>query len=121
GGRGSDADQEGEKEDEDGPRGVQAQSNVDVTSGGGLSCRRPDPHGTAHAGAAMAAIAVGVLRQVLLMVVLGEIELGSGRQLRGDRAVAGGAEGLLICLQRRLRGLPLLLAQGVDRRAILRS
>src|SRR3954471_21149828 len=40
-----------------------------------------------HAGAAQAAVAVGHLREVLLVVVLGVVELAQRRDLRGDLAV----------------------------------
>ena len=46
---------------------------------------RSDAHRTAHAGAAEAAVAVGVLREVLLVVVLGVVELGRRQDLGGDR------------------------------------
>src|SRR6185295_8344918 len=46
------------------------------------SRRRRDPDRAAHAGAAQAAIAVGVLREVLLVIVLGVVERGLRQNLR---------------------------------------
>src|SRR5690349_16461685 len=45
-----------------------------IPRSGGLACAQA--HGTAHARAADAAVPVRILREVLLVVVLGEVELG---------------------------------------------
>src|SRR5206468_8934212 len=52
------------------------------------SCSGSDANRAAHAGAAEAAIPVRILREVLLMVVLGVVELGRRLDLRRDRAVS---------------------------------
>src|ERR1700742_3679137 len=68
--------------------------------------------------AAEAAIAEGILRQVLLVIVLGEIELGRIDDLGGDGAVA---LLLQLGLVHRLRSLGLLLLgrERIDAGAIL--
>ena len=55
------------------------------------------------------------------MVVLGVVELGGLADLRRDRPVAGGVERLLVGVARGLGLRLLLLAVGVDRRAVLRA
>jgi hypothetical protein len=72
-----------------------------------------------HAGAAQAAIAAGILGQVLLVVVLGVVELRCFEDLGRDRTEAGRREALL---ERRLRAdgsITLLLVEPVDARAVL--
>ena len=49
----------------------------------------PEARGASYAGRVIRAVAVRVLGQVLLMVVLGEIELGGLHDLGRDRSVAG--------------------------------
>src|SRR5690606_2228152 len=80
-----------------------------------------DAHRTGDAGAAQAAVAVGILgvRQVLLVVGLGEVEGAGGGDLGGDGAVAGGGQGLLVGLAGGLGRLALGLGVGVDGRAVL--
>src|SRR5438067_12837607 len=73
------------------------------------------------AGAAEAAIAERVLRQILLVVILGEIELRRVADFGGDGAEAGGAELLLKALARGFGGTALLRRVGIDRRAVLRA
>src|SRR5438105_8681698 len=72
-----------------------------------------------HAGAAQSAIARRVLGEILLMIVLGEIEFGRWRDLGGDGAEALRRQRLLVRRLRRVGGLALRVAEGVDRRAIL--
>src|SRR6188508_471787 len=75
----------------------------------------------AHAGAAEAAVAHGVLGEILLMIVLGIVEGRRVEDLGGDR-VAHAVLGERL-LKHRLRGLGCLLLfrrEGVDARAILR-
>src|SRR5688500_5472275 len=79
----------------------------------------PDAHGAGDPGPEIRAIAVRVLREVLLVVVLRVEELGRWRDLRRDVAVAGRAEPLLVDVPRRLRGGQLLLVGHVDRGAVL--
>src|SRR5262249_29069569 len=67
------------------------------------------------------AIAVRVLRQVLLVVGLRVVELVGGLDLGGDVAVAGGPELLLIALERRLGSLALSLVRPQNQRAVLRA
>src|SRR5262245_21160233 len=55
-----------------------------------------DADGATQAGAAEAAVAVGILGQVLLVVVLGEVERPGVEDLGGDGAVAVGREHLLV-------------------------
>src|SRR5512133_1597651 len=81
--------------------------------------RGPEPDRAAHAGPAQAAVAVGDLRQVLLVVVLGVVELVEGRDLGRDLAVAGLAQALGERGLRALRGLALGLGAVEDRRAVL--
>src|SRR5262249_50334057 len=61
-----------------------------------------------------------VLREVLLVVVLGVVELARGGYLGRDLAVAGLRELALEHLARRLRGLGLRVIERVDRGAVLR-
>src|SRR5215813_6155286 len=76
---------------------------------------------TAHPGAAEPAVPLRVLLQVLLMVVLSVVELGSLPQLGGDAAVARCLQYPLVGVPGRFRGLSLLFAVPVDRRPILGS
>src|SRR5438132_8727664 len=71
------------------------------------------------AGAAEAAIAERVLRQVLLVIILGEIEGRRVADFGCDRAIAGGGEPHLVHLARGLGGLALRRRIGIDRRAVL--
>src|SRR4051812_42383704 len=73
------------------------------------------------AGAAEAAVAVRVLREVLLVVRLGVVERPRRRELGRDLAVAGAAQLGLIGGARALHLGALLLARPVDRRAVLRA
>src|SRR5438132_6021540 len=73
------------------------------------------------AGAAEAAIAERVLRQILLVIILGEIEGRRIPDLGGDGAVTGTAELLLKALARGFGGAALFRRVGVDRRAVLRA
>src|SRR6185436_11873006 len=75
---------------------------------------------TRDAGAAESAVAVRVLREVLLVVVLREVELRRGQDLGGDGAVARLRERALVLVARALRGGALLLAEIVDAGSILR-
>src|SRR4029079_4788083 len=67
------------------------------------------------------AVAARVLGQVLLVVLLGEVVLRSGRDLGRDGAVDLGPEALLGILARLLRGPPFLISVRVDRRPVLRA
>src|SRR2546429_337375 len=67
------------------------------------------------------AVAGRVLREVLLVVVLGVVERHAVRYLRRDRLVAGLAQALLVHRLRRLRGLALHVVRDVDGRAVLRA
>src|SRR5690349_3972437 len=80
---------------------------------------RPDRAG--HAGAAEPAIAGRILRQILLMIVLGEIERTGGGDLGGDGAEPLGRQRLLIGRLRSIGRLALRIVRGVDRAAILRA
>src|SRR5438128_2531461 len=80
-----------------------------------------DPRGTAHARAAKAAIAVGILGEVLLVIILRVIELGRGKNFRRDRTVAGLRQERLIRVARALGRVPLCRVVVVDAGAILRA
>src|SRR5215510_12240875 len=75
----------------------------------------------AHAGPAQAAIAGRVLREVLLVVILGKIERRRIEDFRRDRAKPLGAQRLLVHGPRRFGSLALLGREHVDARAILRA
>src|SRR5476649_1539971 len=75
----------------------------------------------AHAGAAQAAIAVGVLGEILLVITLGVVELRRVEDLGRDLAHAAARE---LLLEDRARGLRLALLLGresIDAGAILRT
>src|SRR5664280_1095993 len=75
---------------------------------------------TADSGSCQPAVAVRVLLEVLLVVALGEVELGGGTDFGRDRAFAGGLEPLL---EHGTRGLGLALlgvAVGQDCGTVLR-
>src|ERR1700730_5352877 len=61
-----------------------------------------------HPGAAEAAIAVGILRQILLVIILGEIERRGIPDFRGDRSHPFGRERLGVGRLGRFRGGVLL-------------
>src|SRR5206468_3094637 len=73
------------------------------------------------AGAAEPAITERVLRQILLVIILGEVEGRGVPYLGGDLAVTGRAQLLLKAVARGFRGAALLRRVGVDRRAVLRA
>src|SRR5437588_2513929 len=79
------------------------------------------PDRAADSGAAETAIAVGVFRQVLLVIVLGEVEFGRVADFGRDLAVPRGGEPCLVGLARGFGGAKLLGRIGVDRRAVLRA
>src|SRR5262249_7618086 len=74
-----------------------------------------------HAGAAEPAIAGRILGQVLLVIVLGEVELASRRDLGGDAAKAPRRQRLLVGGLRGVGGFALRIAKRVDRAPILRA
>src|SRR5258708_5597204 len=84
---------------------------------GGLRDGHAD--GTADAGTAKPAVAVRVLRQVLLVVVLGVIELRRRQDLGGDRAEPGFRQGALVLVAAPLRGGALRLVVVIDARPVL--
>src|SRR5215471_17513018 len=67
-----------------------------------------------HASPADAAVAVGILRQVLLVVVLGVVELRRRQDLGGDFPEARLAQRLLVVVARPFRGGVLRLVVVVD-------
>src|SRR5215217_5031767 len=79
------------------------------------------PDRTAHAGPAETAISVRNLVEVLLVVALGVVERAGGRDLRGNRIIAGTPQGLLVSVAGLLGGPALLVVGVVDRRAVLRA
>src|SRR5688572_11631619 len=80
--------------------------------------RANETDGAADARPTEAAVAVRVLRQVLLVVVLGVVERPCRRDLRRDLAVARAPQLALVHLARALGRLPLLLVLVEDRRAV---
>src|SRR3989475_110795 len=87
----------------------------------GCSCVDSDADRTRDAGAAEAAVAVGILREILLVVLLRVVELRRGQNLRRDRTVAHSGEPLLIRITRSLRRAFLILVVVVDAGAVLRA
>src|SRR5580658_5436577 len=73
----------------------------------------------AHAGAAEAAIAVGIFRQILLVIALGEIERWGVADFGGDRPHPFGRERLGVGYFRRFGGGALLRRKRVDAGAVL--
>src|SRR5581483_7339566 len=90
--------------------------NACAVSGAGFHAQ---PDRAAEARAAEAAVAVWHLRQVLLVIVLGEIELRRVEALGGDRPVAVGREHLLVGGLGCLGGAALRRRAHVDARTIL--
>src|SRR3990170_988666 len=76
--------------------------------------------GATHTGTAHAAVARGVLRQVLLMIVLGVIEFRGLPDLGCDGAEAGRPEHLLVGEPGGLGGSPFGVPVAIDDRAVLR-
>src|SRR6185437_7335237 len=74
-----------------------------------------------HSATAQSAVPIGILRQILLVILLGVIELRRVADFRGNGAVPGGAESGLIRTPRDLGGVPLCLVGHVYRRAVLRT
>src|SRR6476620_11520118 len=77
-------------------------------------------HRAGDAGAAEAAISVGVLRQVLLVIPFGKVEGRSIADLGSNLAQSGRTELTLIGLPRCLGGSLLFRREGVDCRPVLR-
>src|SRR5664279_6226247 len=78
-----------------------------------------DAHGTGQACAPEAAVAVRHLKQVLLVIVLGEEERAGVSDLCCDRPEAGTVQYPRERNPARLRGPTLPVCRGVDRRAVL--
>src|SRR5215469_5810478 len=74
-----------------------------------------------HSTAAQPAVAIGILREILLVIILGVKELRRVADFRGDGAVSRGGELRLISVPRGLGSVPLRLVSHVDRGAILRT
>src|SRR5690606_24011635 len=77
--------------------------------------------GAGHAGPLEAAIAVRVLRQILLMFFFREVEFRRVRDLGRDPAETGGCELILIGIARGKRGAMLIFAECVDCRTVGRA
>src|SRR4029453_18370477 len=77
--------------------------------------------GAAHARAAETAVSARVLREILLVIRLGVVELGRGGDLGRDRVEAALPERRLVAVARRLSGAALLVVVPVDRGAVLRA
>src|SRR5215211_3129717 len=80
-----------------------------------------EPDRAAHASPAETAISVRNLVEVLLVVALSVVERAGGRDLRGNRIIAGTPQGLLVGVAGLLGGPALLVVGVVDRRAVLRA
>src|SRR4029450_8232588 len=76
---------------------------------------------TRHAGAAETTVAVRVLREILLVVILGVIELRSRGDFRGNRPVAGLRQRALILVARAFCRGALRVTVVIDAGPILRS
>src|SRR3954453_7920500 len=76
---------------------------------------------TAHACSTEPAIPAGVLREVLLMVVLGVVELRRRQDLGRDRPVTGPLQFCLKRVTRRFGGPTLVVAVIVDAGPVLRA
>src|SRR5262245_47227174 len=87
----------------------------------GLRRLARDPDRTANAGPTQAAIAHRVLRQILLVIVLGEVKRRRIEDFRGDRTEAPRLELALIVRFRGLGGFALCGGERVDARAVLRA
>src|SRR5262245_1541771 len=88
---------------------------------GGLRRLARHPDRTAHAGPAQATIARWVFRQILLVIVLGEVERRRIEDFRGDRTEAPGLELALVVRFRGLGGFALCGRERVDAGAVLRA
>ena len=82
---------------------------------------RPSPTGQETPVPPMPAVAVRVLRQVLLVVRLGVVERAGGGDLGRDLAEAGRGQRRLVAVARRLDRGALLVRAVVDGRAVLRA
>src|ERR1700694_2604065 len=78
-------------------------------------------HRAADPGSAQAAVAARILREVLLMVVLGVVELRRRNNLGRDGSVAGLLEFALKRIARGLGRCPLRVGVVVDPRSVLRA
>src|SRR5262252_7400860 len=87
----------------------------------GLRRLARDTDRAAHAGPAQAAIAHRVLRQILLVIVLGEVERRRIEDLRCDRTETPRLELALVVRFRGLGGFALCGRERVDARAVLRA
>src|SRR5919197_4050512 len=102
------------------PDRIAAADFATATPGAAASARRrARAHRAGDAGAAQAAVAVGHLVEVLLVVVLGVVEVAGGRDLGRDLAEPALVQRALVALERGARGGRLLVVGGVDRRAVL--
>src|SRR5688572_2098978 len=86
-----------------------------LPGGGGETGRAGD------AGATVAAVSHRILRQVLLMITLGVVELRGVEDLGGDAAVPGGAQHALVGVAGRLGEPPLLGRVHIDAGTVLRA
>src|SRR5262249_55554811 len=87
----------------------------------GLRRLARNPDRAAHAGPAQAAIAHRVLRQILLVIVLGEVERRRIEDFRCDRTEAPRLELALVLRFRGLGGFALYGRERVDAGAVLRA
>ena len=85
----------------------------------GLACFSQASDRAGHASAADPAVALGILRQVLLVIRLGEVHRRGFFDFRGDLTQAGLAQLLLIGLGTGFGRRQLLRRGGVDHRAVL--
>src|SRR5262245_16998316 len=85
------------------------------------SARMRDADGARHAGAAVAAVTPRVFREILLVIVLGVVELGSLANLGGDGPVTRRRERPRVRVAGGLGETALLGRHAVDRRRVLRA
>src|SRR5262249_19873897 len=74
---------------------------------------------TADPGSTEPAIARGIFREILLVIILGVVERAGRQDLRRDAAVSGFGEPLLLHIARSLRRAALIVVIEVDAGAIL--
>src|SRR5919197_263870 len=92
------------------PDRIAAADFATATPGAAASARRrARAHRAGDAGAAQAAVAVGHLVEVLLVVVLGVVEVAGGRDLGRDLAEPALVQRALVALERGARGGRLLV------------
>src|SRR5262249_1765208 len=96
-------------------------SGVSTTGAGSIGAGFGKSDRAAHTRATEAAVAAGILREILLVVILGVVKVWGRQDFGGDATVSGPIELLLKHLARRFRGTVLRFVVVVDPRAVLRA